>query len=108
MCYSTEELLVRTYTLSVFDEVKSKDYSLKYPGSKTVEEVKADVYSLTDIPVRHQVWSGWPAGLTDDATTLAAAGLSHPRHSLSVRRNPAKEYKRVSTHTHTHFKFLFL
>ncbi|KAG8251882.1 pre-rRNA processing and 40S ribosomal subunit assembly [Homalodisca vitripennis] len=91
-----EDLLTRTYTLNVFDETKCKDYSLKYPGSKTVEEVKADVYNLTDIAVRHQVWSGWPTTLRDDTTTLAAARLNHPHHSLSVKRNPTKEYKRVS------------
>jgi len=91
----TEELLTKTYTLNVTDENKRKDYSLKYPGSKTVEEVKADVYNLTDIAVRHQVWSGWPPSLEDDSTTLAAAGLTLPTHALSVKKNPTKEFKRI-------------
>lgn len=90
-----EELLTRTYTLSVLDETRCKDYSLKFPGTKTVGEVKTDVYSLTDIPVRHQVWSGWPSTLKDDNTTLAMAGLNHPIHTLSVRRSAKKEYKRI-------------
>ncbi|XP_054278521.1 FAS-associated factor 1 [Macrosteles quadrilineatus] len=95
MDFESEENLTKTFTLNVFDEMKSKDYSLKYPGTKTIEEVKADIYSLTDIPVRHQVWTGWPSTLKDDTTTLAAAGLQLPNHSLSVKKNPAKEYKRI-------------
>lgn len=94
--YRVDELMTRTYTLNIFDETKSKDYSLKYPGSKTVEEVKGDVYSLTDIPVRYQAWMGWPSALRDDSVTLAAAGLNHPCHVLRVSRNPNKEFKRVS------------
>jgi len=95
MDVETEENLTRTYVLNVYDETRSKDYTLNYPGTKTVEEVKADVYSLTDIPVRHQVWTGWPASMKDDSTTLAAVGLNVPSHSLSVKKNPAKEFKRV-------------
>ena len=31
---------------------------LRMPGSKTVGEVMSDVYDLTNIPVRHQQWTG--------------------------------------------------
>ncbi|XP_063894233.1 FAS-associated factor 1 isoform X1 [Helicoverpa armigera] len=91
------ERLTTTYVLHV--KVEDKDYTLKYPGTKTVQEVKGDIYSLTDIPVRHQVWTGWPSVPGLDDTVLAMAGLTLPQHELSVRRAPAKqkEYKRVNT-----------
>jgi hypothetical protein len=72
---------------------------LKFLGSKTVLEVKTDVYTLTDIPVRHQVWTGWPSQLKNDRTTLACSGI-HPVHEFTVKRasftaHPAKENKKV-------------
>lgn len=47
------ERLTTTYVLRVKHD--EKEYTLKYPGTKTVQEVKNDIYSLTDVPVRHQV-----------------------------------------------------
>lgn len=99
--FRVEELLTRTFTLNVFDQTRCKDYSLKFPGTKTIGEVKADVFSLTDIPVRHQVWTGWPSAVKDDSLTLAMAGLTSPIHSLSVRKSEKrKEYKRVCYFIH--------
>ncbi|KPJ21145.1 FAS-associated factor 1 [Papilio machaon] len=49
------ERLTTTYVLRVKHD--EKEYTLKYPGTKTVQEVKNDIYSLTDVPVRHQVSS---------------------------------------------------
>lgn len=54
-----------SYKLTVKDETHGKDYELNFLGSKTLLELKRDLYSLTDISVRHQVWSGWPPGTTD-------------------------------------------
>lgn len=45
--------LVATYVLRVKHD--DKEYTLKFPGTKTVREVKNDIYSLTDIPFRYQV-----------------------------------------------------
>ncbi|KAH9633177.1 hypothetical protein HF086_017732 [Spodoptera exigua] len=87
------ERLTTTYVLHV--NVEDKEYTLKYPGTKTVQEVKNDIYSLTDIPVRHQSWTGWPAVPGLDETVLAMAGLQLPQHELSVRRAPKKDYKRI-------------
>uniref|UniRef100_A0A1B6DVE3 UBX domain-containing protein n=1 Tax=Clastoptera arizonana TaxID=38151 RepID=A0A1B6DVE3_9HEMI len=90
-----DELLTRMFTLKVFDQTRSKEYNLNCYGTKTIGEVKADVYSLTDIPVRHQVWTGWPTSVKDDCT-LAMAGLTYPTHSLSVKKlDKRKEYKRI-------------
>ncbi|KDR09433.1 FAS-associated factor 1 [Zootermopsis nevadensis] len=92
------EKLIQSYTLNIHDESQQKDYSLKFLGSKTVLEVKTDVYTLTDIPVRHQVWTGWPSQLKNDRTTLACSGI-HPVHEFTVKRaffsaHPAKENKK--------------
>ncbi|CAB1324405.1 unnamed protein product, partial [Coregonus sp. 'balchen'] len=53
--------------------------------------VKRNVSDLTNIPVRHQQWEGWPAAASDDSMTLAASGISYPCHHLSVcrRSSPA-------------------
>ncbi|XP_041984651.1 FAS-associated factor 1 [Aricia agestis] len=89
------ERLTTTYTLRVRHE--ERDYTLKFPGTKTVREVKGDLFTLTDIPVRHQVWTGWPSVQGLDDTVLAMVGLEQPQHELTVRRAPAKqkEYKRI-------------
>lgn len=84
------ELLAKKYSLVV--ETQNKNYNLTFEGSKSIGDVKAAVYDLTDIPVRNQVWTGWPAGV-DDTSVLAQAGLTQPDHRLSVRQK--KEYKRI-------------
>ncbi|CAF4808612.1 unnamed protein product [Pieris macdunnoughi] len=88
------ERLTTTYVLHVKHE--DRDYTLKYPGTKTVQEVKNDLFSLTDIPVRHQVWTGWPNVTGLDDTVLAMVGLNLPLHELTVRGAPKqREYKRI-------------
>ncbi|PSN41351.1 FAS-associated factor 1 [Blattella germanica] len=92
--------LTQSYTLNIHDESQQKNYSLKFLGSKTVLEVKTDVYTLTDIPVRHQIWTGWPAQLKNDRTTLACSGIRHPVHEFTVKRSPisahsSKENRKV-------------
>uniref|UniRef100_A0A8C4IS17 Fas (TNFRSF6) associated factor 1 n=1 Tax=Dicentrarchus labrax TaxID=13489 RepID=A0A8C4IS17_DICLA len=50
-----------------------------------------NISDLTNIPVRHQQWEGWPASASDDSMTLAVSGISYPCHHLSVcrRSSPA-------------------
>lgn len=93
------EKLATTYTLHVKHD--DQEYTLKYPGTKTVQEVKNDIYSLTDIPARHQSWTGWPTVTGLDETVLAMVGLNLPQHELTVKRvaNKPKEYKRVTLPT---------
>lgn len=47
-------------TLHIRDETSGSEYSITFPCSKTVLELKQDVSDLTSIPVRHQRWIGWP------------------------------------------------
>lgn len=61
------------YTLIIHDETRSDTHTIDYPGSKTVRGVKEDLSSVTDIPVRFQVWTGWPSGTTD--TTVSCLVL---------------------------------
>jgi len=76
---------------------------LRMPGSKTVREVMSDVYDLTNIPVRHQQWTGWPDECTDDHTiTLAGAtGVKHPVHELTLTRKTTTTTTTTTTATTT-------
>lgn len=87
--------MAQPYTLNVKDEVHNKTYKLKFPGTRTVLEVKADVFTLIDVPVRNQQWKGWPSSLKDDNVILAQSGICYPEHDLSVSQVPVKEEKKV-------------
>ncbi|EGI70162.1 PREDICTED: FAS-associated factor 1 isoform X1 [Acromyrmex echinatior] len=90
----SSDRMTQTYTLNVKDEVHNKTYKLKFPGTRTVLEVKTDIYSLIDVPVRNQQWKGWPSSLKDDNVILAQSGICYPEHDLSVGKLPAKEEKK--------------
>ncbi|XP_012278050.1 FAS-associated factor 1 [Orussus abietinus] len=87
--------LAQTYTLNVKDEVHNKKYRLQFRGTRTVLEVKSDIYSLIDVPVRNQQWKGWPSTLKDDKVTLAQSGINFPEHNLSVGKIPSKDKKDI-------------
>ncbi|XP_010896102.1 FAS-associated factor 1 [Esox lucius] len=86
-----QESLNQNFLLVINHREAQRDYSLNFPGSRTIQEVKRNVSDLTNIPVRHQQWEGWPATASDDSMTLAASGISYPCHHLSVcrRSSPA-------------------
>lgn len=75
-CFRNEvtERLKGTYILKVTDLRTNKVYNLNYPGTKTLLEVKGDIFTLTNINVRHQIWNGWPANVNDH-TMLALSGI---------------------------------
>lgn len=77
----------------------SKEFNLPYALTKSIGEVKTDIFSLSGVPCRHQCWSGWPDNVTDDMC-LADANLSFPVHSLTIDRSghdSPKECKEAST-----------
>ncbi|KAM3876036.1 FAS-associated factor 1 [Diretmus argenteus] len=86
-----QESLNQNFLLVISHREAQRDYSLNFPGSRTIQEVKRNVSDLTNIPVRHQQWEGWPPTATDDSMTLAVSGISYPCHHLSVcrRSSPA-------------------
>ncbi|XP_061594227.1 FAS-associated factor 1 [Cololabis saira] len=83
------ESLSQNFLLVISHREAQRDYSLNFPGSRTIQEVKRNISDLTNIPVRHQQWEGWPASATDDSMTLALSGISYPCHHLSVCRRSA-------------------
>ncbi|CAB3362571.1 Hypothetical predicted protein [Cloeon dipterum] len=88
------ERLTQTFTLNITCETTKKSYNLKFPGSRTIGEVKHDIFEVTDIPVRYQKWSGWPSSVTD-RVTLACSGVVYPEHNLTLcRQPPVKESKK--------------
>ncbi|XP_068447783.1 FAS-associated factor 1 [Clinocottus analis] len=86
-----QESLNQNFLLVISHREAQRDYSLNFPGSRTIQEVKRNISDLTNIPVRHQQWDGWPASASDDSMTLAVSGISYPCHHLSVcrRSSPA-------------------
>ncbi|GJQ73488.1 putative FAS-associated factor [Trypoxylus dichotomus] len=52
--------------------------------TERLKEVKADAFTYTDIPIRYQIWTGWPP--IDDSTILALSGINYPEHHLTLQR----------------------
>lgn len=86
-----QDSLNQNFLLIISHREAQRDYNLNFPGSRTIQEVKRNISDLTNIPVRHQLWEGWPASASDDSMTLAVSGISYPCHHLSVcrRSSPA-------------------
>uniref|UniRef100_A0A8D8F0E7 FAS-associated factor 1 n=4 Tax=Culex pipiens TaxID=7175 RepID=A0A8D8F0E7_CULPI len=72
----------QTYTLHI-NVPDGNMLHLKFPGFQNILAIKTDVYTITDIPVRHQVWSGWPNNVTN-TTTLAESGVERD-HNLVLK-----------------------
>ncbi|XP_038616151.1 FAS-associated factor 1 [Tachyglossus aculeatus] len=87
-----QESLNQNFMLIVTHREVQREYNLNFSGSSTIQEVKRNVYDLTSIPVRHQLWEGWPPSATDDSMCLLASGLTYPCHRLTVgrRSSPAQ------------------
>lgn len=47
-------------------------------------QVKRNVYDLTSIPVRHQLWEGWPTSATDDSVSDVDLPVLYPRFSFAT------------------------
>lgn len=80
---STEPAQVR---LNITDETNGSEYSINFPATKTILQVKQDVSDLTFIPIRHQRWTGWPQGTLRDQATLASVSRDTQELNLTVRR----------------------
>ncbi|CAD5111735.1 DgyrCDS1017 [Dimorphilus gyrociliatus] len=76
---------------------QNKVHTLKFPGSKTVHDIKLSLYHVTNIPVRYQRWEGWPADVTD-SITLAGSSIQLPSHNLILSSSrPPGSYATNST-----------
>lgn len=65
------------FTLVIRDETNNETITLVFSGSKSVRGVKEEVFVATDIPVRFQVWTGWPSGVTDIMVSAVFLLLVH-------------------------------
>lgn len=76
------ERLTRTFTLNILlgSTSNTTPLQLNFPGTRSIADVKKDIYSVTNIAVRHQQWHGWPSGVSDD-TALALSGIPY-EHNL--------------------------
>uniref|UniRef100_A0A8C2GF32 Fas (TNFRSF6) associated factor 1 n=1 Tax=Cyprinus carpio TaxID=7962 RepID=A0A8C2GF32_CYPCA len=72
----------QNYLLVISHREAQRDYSLNFPASKTIQEVKRNISDLTNIPVRHQQWDGWPASASDDSRKLLAIYLHNDESVL--------------------------
>lgn len=62
------------FTVNITRQPDGEKFSLQFPGRQKFLDVKTDVYTLTTIPVRHQVWTGWPDHMNNQMT-LAQSGI---------------------------------
>ncbi|XP_063697658.1 FAS-associated factor 1 isoform X2 [Culicoides brevitarsis] len=62
------------YTLNITIKATGELKQLKFHGNQTILAVKTDVYTVTDIQVRHQKWIGWPNGVSN-SMILADTGI---------------------------------
>lgn len=63
---------------------ENKELNLNFPASKTVIEIKNDIYAVLKVPVRHQIWVGWPEN-SSNSTKLCDTGIG-AIHSLTLSR----------------------
>ncbi|XP_014207984.1 FAS-associated factor 1 [Copidosoma floridanum] len=84
-----------TFRLKIKDEVKCTTYDLNFPGTTTIQDLKSNIYTLNEVPVRYQVWKGWPPQVKNDAVTLAGSGIPISGSTLSVSKlSSTKETKK--------------
>ncbi|XP_053394113.1 FAS-associated factor 1-like isoform X2 [Mercenaria mercenaria] len=95
--------LSRNYNLKITCKENSKyhQFNLNFPGTKTVEEVKRDTYNVSDIPVRHQIWTGWPEA-AEDSKAIGCIGLSYPSHMLELTRSNLSSTSRKTVQEAVH------
>lgn len=74
----------QTYQLRIRYTNENKELNLNFPGSKTILEIKNDIYAVLKVPVRHQNWVGWPENSTNE-TKLSETGFN-AIHSLQLSK----------------------
>ncbi|XP_064539976.1 FAS-associated factor 1-like [Drosophila montana] len=94
----------RIYKIKISMQPDGRSISLTLPENTTLLELKTDIYYITDIPVRHQVWSGWPLDVAvDNATNLAQSGIGR-RHSFVVQSNLAADQPHNNSQSSSDFE----
>lgn len=80
------------YQLRIYFTNENKELNLNFPASKSILDIKTDIYAVTKIPVRHQVWTGWPES-SSNSTTLGETGIGGVHH-LQLTRSTENNFNR--------------
>lgn len=72
-----------TFQFRIFVTNENRHLTLNFPATKTILEVKNDLYAVLKIPVRFQQWKGWPD--VPVTSKLSEAGIE-PIHNLELTR----------------------
>lgn len=81
------------YQLRIRYTNENKELNLNFPASKTILDIKTDIYAVTKIPVRHQVWVGWPDN-SSNSTKLGETGFNSVQHLQLSRNDPENNFSR--------------
>jgi FAS-associated factor 1 len=81
------------YQLRIYFTNENKELNLNFPASKSILDIKTDIYAVTKIPVRHQIWTGWPDN-SSNSTTLGETGFSAVQHLQLTRANAENNFNR--------------
>lgn len=71
---SAEPAMPPMFQLRIRYTNENKELNLNFPASKTLLEIKNDIYAVLKVPVRHQQWVGWPAN-AHNSMKLSEVGL---------------------------------
>jgi FAS-associated factor 1 len=75
---------VTTYQLRIKYTNEDRYLNLNFPATKTILDIKSDLYAVLKVPVRFQQWTGWPTNASDTAK-LSEIGIE-PIHNLELTR----------------------
>lgn len=73
-----------TYQLRIRYTNENRDVTINFDPSKTILDIKNDCFALFKVPVRHQIWTGWPEQ-SSNTTKLSETGFNGV-HSLQLTR----------------------
>lgn len=65
----------QSYRLDIEFVDENRTISLNFLGDKTIQDVKNGIYAVTEVPVRHQKWKGWPSQASN-STRLSDSGIN--------------------------------
>jgi len=77
--------------VTIVDNHSNKTYSLNFPGSHSVMQLKRDVATVTDIPVFRQEWEGWPDNCNDDLSLIQIGLPNETTLTVSMVRKHDKK-----------------
>lgn len=80
------------YQLRIRYTNENKELNLNFPASKTLLDIKNDIYAVLKVPVRYQTWTGWPDNATN-TTKLSETGIN-AIHSLQLTRIDTDNFNR--------------